>query len=118
MRSPSTGCWSGNAAASALAGLIRPTSYCAKFLVGEIDDRGTRRRQELARGIARVVGVEQPVVADDHDAVLGHARVELERRHADRERPREPGERVLGGEAARAAMALQVEILCAHGQRD
>ena len=81
----------------------------AEFLVREVDDRRAGRRQELAGGVARVVGIQQPVVAHDHDAVLGHAAVELERRDADAERAGEARERVLGREAARAAMALQVE---------
>ena len=45
------------------------------------------------------------------------AAVELEGRDADRERAGEARQRVLGREAARAAVALQVEGLCVHRQR-
>ena len=81
----------------------------AQLLIGEVDDRRTRLLEEPARGVARVVGTEQAVVADDDHAIFGHSAVELERRDADRERPRETGQRVLRGEAASAAMALEVE---------
>jgi len=59
-------------------------------------------------------------VGDDDDPVLGEARVELERRHADLERARERRERVLGREPARAAMPLEVEGggLGRHGGSD
>jgi hypothetical protein len=46
---------------------------------------------------------------DDHLVVGGDADIELQRRHAELERPREGGQRVLRQQAARAAMALHVE---------
>src|SRR5687767_15212118 len=35
-----------------------------ELLVGEVDDRRSRRIQEPARGVARMVGAEQAIVAD------------------------------------------------------
>ena len=57
----------------------------------------------------RQVGIEQGIVADHHDLVLGDGKVGLERRDAEIQRGAEAGQRVLGRQAARAAMALQVE---------
>ena len=48
-------------------------------------------------------------MADDDDAVAGHAGVELEGGDAESEGAPERGHRVLGGEPARPAMALEVE---------
>src|SRR5690348_4802604 len=45
---------------------------------------------------------------DDDNAVARHADVELERAHAELERARERGQRVLRQVAARAAVALDV----------
>src|SRR5262249_16611401 len=62
-----------------------------------------------AVGAARHVGVQPAVVVDHHHAVAAHADVELEGGHAELERAREAGQRVLRRVAARAAMALDIE---------
>jgi hypothetical protein len=60
------------------------------------------RARALQRGDA-------PLVRDDHHTVLGHARVQLERRHAQLQRVAERGQRVLGPQSASTAMRLQVK---------
>jgi hypothetical protein len=60
-------------------------------------------------------------VTDDRDEILRDRDVGLDRGDADVECPPEGGERVLGGEAARAAMAFDVEGACrgcGKGERD
>jgi hypothetical protein len=52
---------------------------------------------------------DPPLVRDHDDAILGHARVELEGGDADLERLAERGQRVLGPQPAGAAMAFEVE---------
>jgi hypothetical protein len=89
---------------------FEPAHVVAEELVpGQREDRGSGRRHPRAGGIAREVGVEPLVVADDHDAVAGHARVQLERADAQGQGAREGGQRVLRREAARATVALEVE---------
>ena len=46
---------------------------------------------------------------DHHDVIGGHRHVEFERIDPDRQRSGEPGQRVFGKQAARAAMAVQVD---------
>src|SRR5262249_44924244 len=75
----------------------------------ERTDRGPLGVEKLPVRGAGVVGVETPVVADDENPVAGHGEIELERRHADRQRHGEGWERVFRRQAACAAMTLQVE---------
>ncbi len=90
-------------------GLQPPDIVALDLGQGQRVDRRPRAGEELAVGSAGMVGVEAAVVADDQDAVLGHGEVELERRDADPKGRRERLEGVLGREATRAAMALEVE---------
>ena len=46
---------------------------------------------------------------DDENAVPGHRKIKLERRYADRQRLGEADNGILGSQAARAAVPLQVE---------
>src|SRR5215831_11667483 len=72
-------------------------------------DRGPLGVEKLAVRRARVVGVETAVVADDENLVAGHGEIELERRHADRQRHGEGRERVFRRQTACTAVALQVK---------
>ena len=65
--------------------------------------------QPLAVGTARDQGIERGIVDHDHDAVPGHAGVQLEGIHPHGERPGEGRQGVLGREPPRAPVALQVE---------
>jgi hypothetical protein len=75
----------------------------------ELADERRGRGDPTAVRAARHVGIEPPVVVDHDYAVAAHADVELEGAHAELERAREAGQRVLRGVAARAAVALEVE---------
>ena len=65
-----------------------------------------------------MIRIERAVVADDQHAVLGHREIEFERGHADAERGLERRERVFRREAARAAMALQIEGMRGRGEQE
>ena len=67
------------------------------------------RLDELAGRVARDLGIEQRVVAQDDDTVLRDRAVEFKRGHAKSQGSGESLECVLGPEPATPAVALQVE---------
>ena len=67
--------------------------------------------------VASDVGIQARLVRNHHHAVLGQHRVELQRVDADRCRRRERAQRVFRCQAARAAMALQIERSRGAGQQ-
>src|SRR5262249_31374471 len=70
---------------------------------------GPSASRNLPSGARVWSGVETAVVADDENPVAGHGEIELERRHADRQRHGEGWGRVFRRQTACGAMALQVE---------
>ena len=77
-------------------------------------DGPRRRLQPAAVRSAGDDRIESKVVVRDDHAVPGHAHIELQRRHADLQRPRERRQRVFRREAPRAAMALEIESVGWH----
>ena len=93
-----------------LAGRVHAADVVAlQFFQGQRADGRSRSREPLPVRSARQVGIEIRVVADDDDPVARDREVGLEGRDAEILRQLEGGKRVLGRQAARAAMALQVE---------
>jgi len=72
-------------------------------------------RQEAAARVARDVGIEARIVRDHDHVVAGHGEIGLDGRDPQRKREAKGGERVLGREAARAAMTFDVERVRAAG---
>ena len=109
MRAPSAGTWSGNLPRVAGRRVEPPDVVALELGVAQRVDHRPGRAEPLAVRSARGVRHQPALVRDHHHAVARHPDVELERGHADRERARERGQRVLRREAARAAVALEVE---------
>ena len=83
-----------------------------------VPDHRPARVQELPVRPARDVGVQGRVVRDHQHAVSRDGDVGLQRRHAQTQGQRKSGQGVLGRQAARAAVALQVEGLCLQAQAE
>jgi hypothetical protein len=74
-------------------------------------DRRSAPVEKLSARVARDRRIERRVVINHEHPIARDRDVELERRHAKRKRALKGRQRIFGREAARAAMALQVESL-------
>ncbi len=70
--------------------------------------------QPVAGGIAGDSRVQRKIVADDNDAVRGHANVQFERSHTQIEALTKSLDGIFREQAARAAMADDLNLSC-HG---
>ena len=81
----------------------------AQFCEAQIAEQGAGCGDPGPGQVARNIGVEALVVVHHHHAIAGDTDVKFQRRDAGFERAHKTGQGVLGGQATRAAVALQVE---------
>ena len=91
------------------AGLQATDVVALQFLERQVADERPLPVEEPPFGPAGDVRIEPRVVRDYDHPVAREAHVELERGHADGQRTRKAGQGVLGCQASRAAVALQIE---------
>ena len=75
-------------------------------------DQRWRTAQEYAPRVAGDVGIERGIVTDHDDTVRRHADIQFERAHTHGEGVAKTLERVLRKQAARAAMANDLNLSC------